>query len=242
MRKPILEVVVTSAQEAVAATAGGADRLELAADLEVDGIAPSVKEFMRTRDAVGIPLRIMLRDRGGFQPADPEELRAIASALRAEGAEEFVLGFLTSDGALDLLAVQALLEVIPGCRWTFHRALDHAADRHAVRRAIDGLPGLDTVLSAGCVTQVRDGLDVLTEEAGRQGEPGYTMAMMAGGGLEPKDLPPLRARGIGAFHIGTAARQGAWDTPVDPIAVRCWRQHIETALEVIPPAARRVDV
>ncbi|WP_328874468.1 copper homeostasis protein CutC [Streptomyces sp. NBC_00287] len=225
----ILEVVVTSAEEALVAVAGGADRLELAADMEADGMTPSLAEFVRTREAVGVPLRVMLRDKGGFQAADLDELRAEAAALRAAGAEEFVLGFLNPDGAPDLPAVRAVLDAVDGCRWTFHRAVDHAADRTAVRRAIEGLPGLDTVLSAGSATGVAAGLDTLLAEADRQGEPGYTMAVMAGGGLTAEHVPALRARGVDAFHVGTSVRRRGWDSPVDPAAVRRWQRVIEAA-------------
>ncbi|QTE03048.1 copper homeostasis protein CutC [Streptomyces cyanogenus] len=229
MSETILEVVVTSAEEARAAVEGGADRLELAADMEADGIAPSPAELVRTREAVTVPVRVMLRDKGGFQAAGIDELRATAGALRAAGAEEFVLGFLTPDGALDLPAVCAVLDMIPGCRWTFHRAVDHVADRKALRRAIDGLPGLDTVLSAGSVTGVAAGLHTLLEEAARQGEPGYTMAVMAGGGLQEKHVPLLHDRGVHAFHVGTAVRYQGWDSPVDPAAVRRWRDLVDAA-------------
>ncbi|MFI8237124.1 copper homeostasis protein CutC [Streptomyces sp. NPDC085866] len=229
MSEAILEVVVTSAEEARAAVEGGADRLELAAHMEADGMAPSLTEFVRTREAVTVPLRVMLRDKGGFQAADLDKLRATADGLRAAGAQEFVLGFLTPDGALDLPAVRAVLDSIPGCRWTFHRAVDHAADRTAVRRVIDGLPGLDTVLSAGSVTGVAAGLPTLLAEADRHGEPGYTMAVMAGGGLEAEHVPLLRARGVHAFHVGTAVRYQGWDSPVDRAAVHRWRHLVDAA-------------
>lgn len=228
MSDAVLEVVVTSAEEAVAAVEGGADRLELAADMEADGMTPSPSEFVRTREAVTVPVRVMVRDKGGFQAADIDELCATATVLRRAGAQEFVLGFLTPDGALDLPAVRAVVDSIPGCGWTFHRALDHATDRAAVRRALDGLPGLDTVLSAGSVTGVAAGLRTLLAEADRQGEPGYTMNVMAGGGLAVEHVPLLRARGVRAFHVGTSVRRRGWDSPVDPAAVRRWRHHLDT--------------
>lgn len=229
MGEAILEVVVTSAEEARAAVAGGAHRLELAADMEAQGTTPALAEYVRTRDAVTVPVRVMLRDKGGFQAADLDALRAAAGALRAAGAEEFVLGFLTTDGAPDLPAVHALLDVLPGCRWTFHRAVDHAADRTAVRLAIEGLPGLDTLLTAGSVAGVAEGLPTLLAEADRQGEPGHTLAVMAGGGLGAEHVPALRARGVDAFHVGTSVRQGGWDSPVEPAAVRRWRELIDAA-------------
>ncbi|WP_371679601.1 copper homeostasis protein CutC [Streptomyces sp. NBC_01276] len=237
MREPVLEVVVTSVEEAVAAVAGGANRLEVATDMAADGMTPDLADFRRVRDSVSVPLRVMLRDHGGFRAADPDRLREAASALRAAGADAFVLGFLTPGGTLDLPAVTSVLSAVPGCRWTFHRAMDHAADRAAVRRALRGLPGLDTVLTAGSVTGVADGLDVLLSESavldpdgpGTGTGTGTGVCVMAGGGLLPRHVPALRAHGVDAFHVGTSVRHGGWGTPVDPAAVSRWRRLVESA-------------
>ena len=228
MSRPIFEVIATSAQDAVAAAAGGADRLELAGDMAADGLTPSVEEFARIRAAVHIPLRVMLRDGDGFLPRDLDALTAKAEALRAEGAEEFVLGFLTPEGTVDLDAVRTVLEVIPGCSWTFHRALDNAADREAVRAAIDGLPGLDTVLTAGAATGVANGLGVLAAEAAKAGEPGYGPRILVGGGLKAEHVPGLLAQGIDGFHVGGMVRSGGWDTPVDTGLVQEWRRLVDS--------------
>jgi len=224
MSRPIFEVIATSAQDAVAAAAGGADRLELVTDMAADGLTPSAEEFARIRAAVHLPLRVMLRDRDGFQPRDLDALSATAQQLRAEGAEEFVLGFLTPEGAVDLDAVLAVLAAVPDCRWTFHRALDNAADRAAVRAAIDGLPGLDTVLTAGSAAGVAAGLDVLADEAARSGEPGYRPRILVGGGLKTEHVPGLVAAGIDGFHVGGMVRTGGWATPVDTGLVQQWRR------------------
>ena len=228
MSRPIFEVIATSAEDAVAAAAGGADRLELAGDMAADGLTPSVEEFARIRAAVHIPLRVMLRDGDGFLPRDLDALTAKAEALRAEGAEEFVLGFLTPEGTVDLDAVRTVLEVIPGCSWTFHRALDNAADREAVRAAIDGLPGLDTVLTAGAATGVANGLGVLAAEVAKAGEPGYRPRILVGGGLRVEHVPGLLAQGIDGFHVGGMVRSGGWDTPVDTGLVQEWRRLVDS--------------
>ncbi|MFC1406009.1 MULTISPECIES: copper homeostasis protein CutC [Streptacidiphilus] len=228
MSRPIFEVIATSAQDAVAAAAGGADRLELAGDMAADGLTPSVEEFARIRAAVHIPLRVMLRDGDGFLPRDLDALTRKAEALRAEGAEEFVLGFLTPEGTVDLDAVRTVLEAIPGCSWTFHRALDNAADREAVRAAIDGLPGLDTVLTAGAATGVANGLGVLAAEVARAGEPGYRPRILVGGGLKAEHVPGLLAQGIDGFHVGGMVRSGGWDTPVDTGLVQEWRRLVDS--------------
>jgi len=209
--RAIFEVIATSAQDAVAAAAGGADRLELAGDMSADGLTPSVEEFARIRAAVHIPLRVMLRDGDGFVPRDLDGLCATAGQLRAEGAEEFVLGF----------------DAIPGCRWTFHRALDNAADRCAVRAAIDGLPGLDTVLTAGSSAGVASGLDVLANEVALSGKPGYQPQILVGGGLKTHQVAGLRSLGVDGFHVGGMVRTGGWDTPVDTGLVQQWRRLVD---------------
>ncbi|MBC3842887.1 copper homeostasis protein CutC [Streptacidiphilus sp. 4-A2] len=221
------KVIATSAQDAVAAAAGGADRLELAGDMAADGLTPSIEEFARIRAAVHLPLRVMLRDRDGFVPRDLDGLCATAERLRAEGAEEFVLGFLPGE---DMEAVRTVLSAIPGCRWTFHRALDNAADRNAVRAAIDGLPGLDTVLTAGSPAGVASGLEVLATETACAGRPGFRPQILVGGGLKTHQVAGLRALGVDGFHVGGMVRTGGWETPVDTGLVQEWRRLVDAGV------------
>ena len=228
MSRPILEVIALDAQDAAAAQAGGADRLELVSDMAAGGLTPARETFAAVRAAVDLPVRVMLRAADTFSAGGPEVLDALcdqARLLRAEGAEEFVFGFLDETGGPDLAAIGALLDVLPGCRWTFHRAIDRAADREGLRKRLDGLPGLDTYLTAGSADGVTAGLEVLYAEAARTEarEPGYLPRLMVGGGLVLEHVPRLRGAGVTAFHIGGAARIAGWDTPVSSGAVRVWR-------------------
>nr|MDT0525259.1 copper homeostasis protein CutC [Streptomyces sp. DSM 41633] len=59
--RAVLEVIALDAEDAVAAQAGGADRLELVTDMAADGLTPSRETFAAIRSAVDIPLRVMLR-------------------------------------------------------------------------------------------------------------------------------------------------------------------------------------
>ncbi|UQA93606.1 copper homeostasis protein CutC [Streptomyces halobius] len=244
-KRALLEVIALGPEDAVAAQAGGADRLELVTDMEADGLTPSRATFAAIRAAVDIPLRVMLRAADGFASGDVAALCADAAALRAEGADEFVLGFLTPDGRPDLDAVRALAEVIDGCRWTFHRAIDRAADRDALRKELAGLTepmgrlpadaaGPDTILTAGSPSGVDEGLRTLLAEQARTaaGEPGYGPRILVGGGLGLGHLPMLRAAGIDAFHIGGAARPAGWAAPVDAAAVREWREALDGVVSV----------
>ncbi|MFJ1568775.1 copper homeostasis protein CutC [Streptomyces erythrochromogenes] len=221
--RALLEVIALDVEDAVAAQAGGADRLELVTDMAADGLTPARETFAAIRAAVDIPLRVMIRKADGFAAGDVSVLAATARELRAEGAREFVLGFLNADGSPDLAAVEAVVAELGGCAWTFHRAIDRAADRDQLRKALADLPGLDTYLTAGSAAGVDEGLPVLLAEAARGGEPGYGPRILVGGGLTLAHLPALRAGGVDAFHIGGAARPDGWGRPVSAEAVAEWR-------------------
>ncbi|WP_031478872.1 copper homeostasis protein CutC [Streptomyces bicolor] len=229
-KRAVLEVIALGVEDAVAAQAGGADRLELVTDMAADGLTPAVETVAGIRAAVGIDLRVMLRLADGFAVGDVERVVRMARAMRSAGAEEFVLGFLDVDGGVDLEAVERVVGELDGCRWTFHRAIDRAADRDALRKQLDGMPGLDTYLTAGSAVGVDDGLPTLLAEAARSGEPGYEQRILVGGGLRLDHVPTLLVAGIDAFHIGGAARPEGWDGPVSVEAVAEWREALDEGL------------
>ncbi|MFG2365544.1 copper homeostasis protein CutC [Streptomyces mirabilis] len=229
-KRAVLEVIALGVEDAVAAQAGGADRLELVTDMAADGLTPALETFVGIRTAVDISLRVMLRRADGFAAGaakDVDALVRLAGEMRAAGADEFVLGFLDEHGGPDLSAVERIVAELDGCPWTFHRAIDRAADRDSLRKQLADLPGLDAYLTAGSPDGVDDGFPTLLAEAARRTEPGYEPRIMVGGGLRLDHVPPLRAAGIDAFHIGGAARPGGWDGPVAVAAVREWRQALD---------------
>ncbi|GAA2223126.1 copper homeostasis protein CutC [Streptomyces amakusaensis] len=228
--RAVLEVIALDAEDAIAARSGGADRLELVADMSRDGLTPSRETFARIRAAVDIPLRVMLRLADGFSAGTPDEVEALLRAtaeLREEGADEFVLGFLDEHGRADLAIVERLVAGMAGSAWTFHRAIDRAADRDGLRKQLADLPGLDTYLTAGSPAGVDHGIPTLLAEVARAGEPGYEPLVLVGGGLRLEHVPQLRDAGVTGFHIGGAARPRGWAGPVDAEAVREWRKIID---------------
>jgi copper homeostasis protein len=213
-------VIALDACDARNAEAGGADRIELVSDMSKWGLSPDVDTLRKVQAATALPVRVMLRQCEGFAVGDVGALCAHARRLRAEGADEFVMGFLDGRSSVDVDAMHAVLAEIEGCRWTFHRAIDYAAERSAAWQAIGALPGLDFVLSSGGPSGVGDGVEVLLGDHRR----GYRPRLIVGGVLREPHLPPLLAGGLTAFHVGTMARSGgSWAAPVDPDLVRHWR-------------------
>ncbi|NGO49530.1 copper homeostasis protein CutC, partial [Streptomyces ureilyticus] len=212
-KRAVLEVIALDVEDAVAARAGGADRLEVVSDMAADGLTPSVGTFAEIRAAVDISLRVMLRLGDGFAAGDIGELVRRVRELRDAGADEFVLGFLDEGGGVDVAAVERVVGELDGCRWTFHRAIDRAADRDALRKQLAELPGLDTYLSAGSAAGVDEGLPTLLAEAARGGDPGYEQRLMVGGGgvqggvrVERRAAVAAAARLCAAASLGVAGR------------------------------------
>jgi len=215
----LLEVIALDARDAHAAQEGGADRLELVSDMAADGLTPAVATARRVLAASDLPVRAMLRDSAGFAPWSLVQLRAEAIAMRDVGVTEFVLGWLTEDGAVDVDACRAVIAELDGCEFTFHRALDHSADPLAAWKDVVAL-GADTVLAAGAGGGVAEGLPMLRKLSAMQETDG--LAVMAGGGLRADQVPGLRADGVRRFHVGSAVRPQGWDYPVDAAAVAEW--------------------
>lgn len=222
----VLEVIVLSAADAVAADRGGAGRLEICRDLAAGGLTPARATVAGIKDAVDLPLRVMLRPRTGFAVSEAE-LAALceeAAALAEIGADAFVFGFLTPDGDVDEAAA-GRVAAAGGRPWTFHRAFDHARQPRAAFDAVRRLPGVDRVLSSGG----GDGglpAGLVARAAWQRGGPRW----IAGGGLKPEHVAVLAAAGIGEFHVGTGARQAAsWEQPVRPELVARYRDAAERA-------------
>ncbi|WP_033295329.1 copper homeostasis protein CutC [Amycolatopsis jejuensis] len=218
----LLEVIALGARDAERAQEGGADRLELVADMASDGLTPSQETVRSVLGATDLPVRVMVRAENTFHAGDVDELRATADRLVTAGAQEFVFGFLTEEREVDADACRALLKEIGGRPWTFHRAIDRARDPLGAYDVLAEL-GCDTVLAAGHAAGVGSGLPVLQRLARRADGP----ALLVGGGLRAQQVHLLRAGGVRGFHVGSAVRPGGWDAPVSVGAVREWAELIK---------------
>ena len=92
----------------------------------------------------------------------------------------------------------------------FHRAVDAAADPAEVFDALVA-EGVDRVLTSGGAPRSIDGLAALAAFSARSG----AVEVMAGGGVQPADIPALFAAGVDAVHLSARSRAGH-DAPSGP--------------------------
>lgn len=161
----LLEVCVDSLASARAAIAGGADRLELCAALAVGGLTPYAELLRQIREESDIPVRCLMRPRPGDFLYTEEEIELMAGQileLKDAGADGFVIGCLTADGALDLDATGFLRTACGDCGVTLHRCIDVSADLEQTYRDAMAL-GIDTVLTSGAAASCRAGKETIAK-------------------------------------------------------------------------------
>lgn len=207
----ILEVCVDSCASAMAAVAGGADRLELCSALAVGGLTPSAALLKLIRESSSIPIRCLMRPRPGDFLYSAEEIRQMAmemDILRQAGADGFVIGCLTPTGELDRAAMEPLLQAAGGAKLTLHRCVD--VSRDIGRAYLDaGELGIDTVLTSGAAgncTAGKDAIRHLLKLRDSQGGP----EVLIGAGVNAEVITALRRElpGARAFHMsGKTARE-----------------------------------
>ena len=205
-----LEVCVDDVAGLAAAVAGGADRIELCAALSEGGLTPSVG-FMDLAAGCGVPVRAMIRPRGGDFNFSERELNVMCTdiaAVRAAGLEGVVLGVSDADGRLALDPLRRLVAAANGMRLTMHRVIDGVPDQiEAVIQARD--LGFDCVLSSGGAASAEDGCAMLAMMCAVQG-----ITVMPGAGISAANAARIATETgaawmHGSFKDGVAAVRAA---------------------------------
>lgn len=200
----ILEICVDSLASARAASAGGADRLELCSALAVGGLTPYAALLEQIRKESEIPVRCLMRPRAGDFLYTREEIRMMAAQireLRTLGADGFVIGCLTPEGHMDTEAMKPLLEAADGAGLTLHRCIDVSADLCGTYLDAAAL-GIDTVLTsggAGSCTVGKETIGRLLELRDRHQGP----EILVGAGVNAGVVAAFREAfpGVRAFHM-----------------------------------------
>ncbi len=196
----LVEAAVDSLDDALAAVEGGADRLELCANLSVGGTTPDRALIAAVLYRVRVPVLAMIRPRGGsfvYAAGEIERMRRDIEMALDMGVAGVVLGVLDSADLIDVARTQSLVSVAGAQRVTFHRAFDRTPDVYAAADTLVSL-GVSRVLTSGGAATASEGADVLASLVARVGG---RLGILAGGGVRANNVCDIVERsGVREVH------------------------------------------
>lgn len=197
----LLECAVDSVESAIAAEKGGADCLELCANLIIGGTTPTRALFDEVRSHCSLPLYLLIRPRFGDFLYSDYEANMICREIemfRQAGADGVVIGSLTKAGALHMEHMERFMEAAEGMPVTLHRAFDMCSDPIAALRQAKQL-GVTTILTSGQAGSSLEGLDLYKKLLPEAGD---AVTILAGAGISAPVIEELLAStSLKAFHM-----------------------------------------
>ncbi|TAH37019.1 MAG: copper homeostasis protein CutC [Planctomycetota bacterium] len=206
MGRVLLEIAVDSAGDAVAAAQAGADRLELCARLDLDGLTPEAGAVREVLARVTVPVVVMIRPRPGDFVYSAAELTQMAADIRRLAALRpagFAFGATLADGAPEVAACTALVKFSRDTPCVYHRAFDRAPDPLAALEDLIRL-GFRRVLTSGGAPSALQGATRIAELIRAAGS---RIEVLPGGGIRAGKAAAV-AQASGCVQVHSSARAG----------------------------------
>lgn len=206
----MLEICIDSVASARAAALGGADRVELCANLPEGGTTPSAGMIRAVRSAFPGGVMVIIRPRGHDFLYSEDEMDVMLHDIgiaRESGANGVVIGCLTPEGRVDAEKCKRLAAAAGPLDITFHRAFDMTRDLGEALEDIVDL-GVKRILTSGGQPDVPSGAAIIT---GLVRQSSNRASIMPGGGVTEKNLAQLvQATGVREIHLSArhAVRSG----------------------------------
>ncbi len=199
-KNKLIEICCFSLFSALVAQDGGADRIELCGGFLEGGTTPSLGLIKSVLKSVDIPVRIMIRPRGGdflYSDQEIEVMLCDIEEIKKLNPDGFVLGCLNTDGTINLNQLQILMNTCNPYPVTFHRAFDASKDPFQSLETCIEL-GIDTILSSGMENSALNGLDLLID---LQNKSEGKIQVLAGAGVGISNAQIFADSGIQNIHL-----------------------------------------
>lgn len=203
--KYLLEISVDTLDKAVAAERGGADRIELCAELSVGGLTPARELLRAVRAKIGIPIYSMIRPREGnfvYSQAEFAEMKRSITVAKEAQMNGVVLGLLREDRRVDVNRTHDLVELARPLPVTFHRAFDETpSPSEALEDVIR--TGAERILTSGGAKSAPEGAATLAELVRTARD---RIIIVPGAGISAANLSKVAQQtGAREFHSGLSS-------------------------------------
>lgn len=196
-----IEVCANSLESALNAQKGGADRVELCANLYEGGTTPSMGELSLARELLQIDLNVLIRPRGGdflYSKNEIEIIKRDVVNCKKLGVDGVVIGFLKPDGSIDTELTKEITDLARPMTVTFHRAFDMCRNPEKALEELIEI-GVDRVLTSGAENKAIDGLELLNKLVKQASN---RIIIMPGSGIRSSNISELiQKTGATEFHV-----------------------------------------
>jgi copper homeostasis protein len=196
----IIEIATSDFLTTRSAVDGGADRIELCANLAEGGTTPSYAQIKKCRESFDIVLFPIIRPRGGdflYTKDEFEIMKNDIKLCKEVGCEGIVIGLLNMDGTIDMTRTSELIELAYPLDVTFHRAFDRCKDPFAALEELIEI-GCQRILTSGQKPTVSEGVDLIAELNKKADD---RIIIMPGSGVRKENIKMLAEKtGCIEFH------------------------------------------
>ncbi len=201
----LIEIATSDLETTRSAVEGGADRIELCANLAEGGTTSSAGILKKCRESFHVQLYPIIRPRGGdflYTNDEIETMMTDISYCKQLGCDGIVTGLLSSDGKIDLKHTATMIELAYPMGVTFHRAFDRCLDPFEAMEQLISF-GCERILTSGQETTVDAGIDLLAKlNEAADGR----IIIMPGSGVRKENIKMLREK-TGCFEFHSSLRQ-----------------------------------
>ena len=198
--KYIIEIATSDFTTTKSAVEGGADRIELCANLAEGGTTPSYAHIKKCREAFSIALFPIVRSRGGDFLYTKDEFEIMMNDVKLckqLGCEGVVIGLLNMDGTIDVARTAELIELAYPMEATFHRAFDRCRDPFEALEELIEI-GCQRILTSGQKPTVSEGVNLIAE---LNNKADGRITIMPGSGVRKDNIKLLAEKtGCTEFH------------------------------------------
>ncbi len=207
--KYIIEIATSDFITTQSAVLGGADRIELCANLAEGGTTPSYGTIKKCREVFPVLLYPIVRPRGGDFLYSDEEFDIMVQDVKLckqFGCDGVVIGLLNSDGSIDVKRTAQLVEAAYPLGVTFHRAFDRCSNPfEALEQLIE--TGCERILTSGQKPAAPDGMQLIHE---LNREANGRIIIMPGSGVRKENIKMLALEtGCTEFHSSLRGKESS---------------------------------
>lgn len=242
--KYVIEIATSDYPTTSSAVEGGADRIELCANLAEGGTTPSWGQIKQCREAFNVELYPIIRPRGGDFLYSDEEFNIMMLDVKwckELGCDGVVIGLLNADGSIDRKRTAQLIDAAYPLGVTFHRAFDRCQDPYKALEELIEI-GCERILTSGQKPAAPDGIELIAE-LNRQAD--ERIIIMPGSGVRKENIKMLAEKtGCTELHSSlrgksksamnfihpafTQSEESYMQNAIDPEEVRLLRKALES--------------